>query len=1042
MIHKRGSDYIQAPNGKQRLLRTLRPNGSTVLTALGKTFFKDKYSEYVVHIPVLITGTRSNGNNYSRTSTLPVDQLGLGRIVSSQGLSPTERVAEVKKKVLAGLLGAGGVVGAGGRQTLMEVSGEAFQLRRDGQWLISELSTSVNEQGAVTTEARIMQRLGGLRNAAAHLPYPEQILEEAFVEHNDFLCVPRQIGILLGRSLAEMCASFDDLLGKTTWRVDGICAKTLKKWCALRGHPMFFVSGAQLVLMHEPPVKRGRALAGVAFNGHFYMYKSARCVANWTLNDAPTDKLVVQQECRSSLPQMCEWKEWAGVVEPGHFFTTDLTFTRRQLLESGCSPKVTLRGSTEVGGLTIPVGRKVCVIRERIDDRERIEAWLQKLPREIPWCGERLPALAQKVFFELLRAERRTPSAAEKEQLLARQDGRCTECGGIFDGDVEWDHVVPLQQSVRGSAQIFRALCASCHLDKTLAEGSQTRTLTSTFSKPVWDAYASSARPPPLVWRVHEQERELFELDVRRCRRSAMAYAAHDFPVFSPYDSVRKVVPGELCDFTFVALRPGKRNALSLLPWVGPMWYHRCAVEHLLHYGICQWSDCLWSLEATSHIPKECLQEPLRIMEEAWGEERDLAKFAVNALVGLWATTPSCVYTVVTSSSSTDGEGALLKRIIDYGDGETTVDHIKATKVLQNSSMRPIHDMIMATEATRMAQLAFILQALGVPQRDIADVKTDAITMVCTRKRKLELEAVVTTFAELPFLRRKYQKCDGQAFLDDNGVTPAGCDSEERVFRYSEKAKALEGIYKTPRRDCEEPVEAEAWKDITQETATAGVLKGDSLLLLGAPGVGKTFLLRELIVMLREAGKRVDVVAKTHVATKNLGCDAVTADHWVRKHVRAGGFNCQVLVIEELSQIDVQIWADLALVRMKGVQVICCGDFAQFQAVAESWAGCSVMEGALQNSDLLLEMCEGNRLTLTENRRSDAILFDFYTGLADRSIQEVLVEAKALFPKTRLIPDVTLTMSHKRRVVLNKMHNQWHKPAHAIYIQAPPPVCK
>ena len=93
------------------------------------------------------------------------------------------------------------------------------------------------------------------------------------------------------------------------------------------------------------------------------------------------------------------------------------------------------------------------------------------------------------------------------------------------------------------------------------------------------------------------------------------------------------------------------------------------------------------------------------MMEEAWGNERDLAKFTVNALVGLWATTPSCVYTAVTSSSASDAEVAILKRIIEYGDGETTHDHIKATKVLQNGSMRPIHDMMMATEATRMAQL-------------------------------------------------------------------------------------------------------------------------------------------------------------------------------------------------------------------------------------------------------------------------------------------------------------------------------------------------
>ncbi len=565
LVSKGGSDYIQAPNGRLRLVRTLQPNGRTVLTTLGRIFFKDKHSSYVVHVPVVITGTRRNGRAYTRVSSLPVDQLGLGQIMASSALSALERVAEVKQKVLAGLLGAGNIVGAGGRQTLMEVSGESFQLERSGQWLISELSTEVGAGGAVTTEARIMERLGALRNAAAHLPYPDQILEAAFVEHGDRLCVPRQLGILLGKSLAVMCESFDDLLGSPEWREDGICSKTLKKWCALRGHPLFVLGGGKLIIMHDPPVKRGRALAGVSFDGHFFMYKSARCVSSWHMRTAPSSGVIMAQESRSSLPAMSDWKPWAGVVEAGHFFTSCLTTTRRQLLEAGVSPKISLRGCAEIGGLMIQTGRSVCQIREKIADRTRIQAWLQRLPRQVAWNAERLPSLAQKVFFELLRAERQTPSAAQKAELLAEQGGRCAECGGVLENP-EYDHVVPLRQTVQGATQAFRALCASCHLEKTLAEGQQARTLQSTFSKPVWEAYASTARPPPLVWKVHEPEGERMELDVRRCRRSAMAFAGHDFAVFSPYDSVRRAVPGELCDFTFVALKPGRRSALSLLP--------------------------------------------------------------------------------------------------------------------------------------------------------------------------------------------------------------------------------------------------------------------------------------------------------------------------------------------------------------------------------------------------------------------------------------------------------------------------------------------
>jgi hypothetical protein len=45
-------------------------------------------------------------------------------------------------------------------------------------------------------------------------------------------------------------------------------------------------------------------------------------------------------------------------------------------------------------------------------------------------------------------------------------------------------------------------------------------------------------------------------------------------------------------------------------------------------------------------------------------------------------------------------------------------------------------------------------------------------------------------------------------------------------------------------------------------------------------------------------------VAKTHSACQNLGCEAVTIDHYVRKHTRNGICACDVLVVEELSQVE------------------------------------------------------------------------------------------------------------------------------------------
>ena len=75
------------------------------------------------------------------------------------------------------------------------------------------------------------------------------------------------------------------------------------------------------------------------------------------------------------------------------------------------------------------------------------------------------------------------------------------------------------------------------------------------------------------------------------------------------------------------------------------------------------------------------------------------------------------------------------------------------------------------------------------------------------------------------------------------------------------------------------------------------------LCLEGSPGVGKTHTLRRIVEHLRGSGLTVHVACKTHAATQNVGCGAVTLDHWVRRHVRAGGLTCDVLVLDEYTQI-------------------------------------------------------------------------------------------------------------------------------------------
>ena len=361
--------------------------------------------------------------------------------------------------------------------------------------------------------------------------------------------------------------------------------------------------------------------------------------------------------------------------------------------------------------------------------------------------------------------------------------------------------------------------------------------------------------------------------------------------------------------------------------------------------------------------------------------------------------------------------------------------------------MRPIHDFVMAIEHVRVSQLVFIAQRLGVPARAIRQIKTDCILVQPAKKHIPALTAIANlTHADLPSLVQRYTRLEaGQTRLDGRvSMTKGGDDTA--VFRYvlGAEAKWLLGFYKEPQLSVPQPSLVPEWRDL-DEAAALEAARSSGLLCQGSPGVGKTTWARQLVASLRQEGKVVRVIAKTHLACKNFQMGAETADHWSIRCVQNG--DCRgvdYLVIEEVSQINVQIWADLCVAKMRGVKFVCLGDFGQFQAVAESWAGAQVSAEALQTSAMLRELCASNRFTLTTNQRSDPPLFDFITSLRPgapnaKPLAQALEEARALFPVTSRPADWLLVLSHRRRMQHARLMNQERKPKDAVFFRFRPP---
>ena len=428
---------------------------------------------------------------------------------------------------------------------------------------------------------------------------------------------------------------------------------------------------------------------------------------------------------------------------------------------------------------------------------------------------------------------------------------------------------------MRGQRQVFAPVCSSCHLERTQLESRQDRTLESRFAPHVWEHYVRTQRPPALVFESHKgnEKGTLMELDVRRCRANALARSAYAWPIFSPYDSIVESTPGVLADLSFIELPPERKQSslLGRLPYLGPAWYARPVAEWMLHVGSCDWGDIKLSLQASSHVPPTCMRSVLDTTTQAWKEEdTQLQKLSVNAMCGLCAAQPEHAYHVKTSQHAADCPGFHLKRVVSFGEGQSITDYVYATRLVGNASMRPIHDFIMGIEHTRVAMLKLIVERLGIPPRAIRQIKTDCLLLQPARKHIPKLTAIANlTHKDLPDIVQRYTRLEpGQTRLTSRmSLTKGGDDTP--VFRYvvGAEAKWLRGYHREPQLNVTRPALVPDWRDLDEASAIEAA-KSAGLLCQGMPGVGKSYWARRLVASLREEGKVVHCIAKTHLACK------------------------------------------------------------------------------------------------------------------------------------------------------------------------------
>ena len=100
LTKKGAGDYVTTRSGRLALVRKLQPDGTTHVTRLGRQYFRGGRTEYVVSVPVIVSGKNARGRIQNRRTLLPVDMLGIGRLMQDSSIAEGTRVARVKSHVL------------------------------------------------------------------------------------------------------------------------------------------------------------------------------------------------------------------------------------------------------------------------------------------------------------------------------------------------------------------------------------------------------------------------------------------------------------------------------------------------------------------------------------------------------------------------------------------------------------------------------------------------------------------------------------------------------------------------------------------------------------------------------------------------------------------------------------------------------------------------------------------------------------------------------------------------------------------------------
>ena len=595
---------------------------------------------------------------------------------------------------------------------------------------------------------------------------------------------------------------------------------------------------------------------------------------------------------------------------------------------------------------------------------KKIKAVCEK--SKIPFSNQSIGTLIYHIRKQFYRTDlnREMLSDDDKIKILDEQECECPICECQLQlEDVEYDHINPIVKGGSNDLNNIQALCKNCHFEKSQQERENSDYITS---DPIISAftdetkniiYSKAFKQWAFVDKNYDCELKDFlkrnenltvrMIDFNKMRRNIMINNVYKWAVYSVMDGPNKYL-GD-------TIKPGNYfvNTKNYFPFRGSGWYPHPMIIQALEMNIITKEDIEFEYIASFSLKpdyfKEFVEHLLELTKDMeLNDGGSLSKLIVNSFVGMFGNLISeCIFATMTTDKYKASYELMDENKMVLGNkiGDTTLYTILETKkIKKEENCMPLYNHVISVEAMEL----------------------------------YKLEQLIIKNGGQPFERNT----DAIIYFGDEFELNEKWNSGELKHRYEEPSHLKRSSVCKMVREEKYILEIKPYtimeeKDDYTELARDIIEENKSINILGGAGVGKSYLINEIIKILNEKEIPYKSMAPTNKASSIIGGRTIHREYLSVLHSNSSREkkmlnelkNYEYIIIDEISMVKEIFYQFFIMIQLfvPKMKFIIVGDFKQFLPVNDKFTG------DYENSPALKQLCDNKQLKLTKYKRGKDI---------------------------------------------------------------------